>query len=98
MIKAFSRKAYQTLGPITRQVYVMLKGQRDISASTFTGRALVPGIASGTIIFSDVALSFWGGVDSQTGEVIDRYHPLSSQVIAGKILAIPGGRGSCTGS
>jgi predicted aconitase/predicted aconitase with swiveling domain len=76
----------------------MLKGQRDISASTFTGRALVPGIASGTIIFSDVALSFWGGVDSQTGEVIDRHHPLSSQVIAGKILAIPGGRGSCTGS
>lgn len=76
----------------------MLEPQQDFPERAFAGRALVPGVASGTLIFSDVALSFWGGVNSQTGEVIDRHHPLSSQVIAGKILAIPGGRGSCTGS
>lgn len=45
-----------------------------------------------------MGLSFWGGVDPFSGEVIDRHHPLSGQVIAGKVLAIPSGRGSCTGS
>lgn len=65
---------------------------------TFSGRALVSGRAHGAVVHSDVPLSFWGGVDSQTGEIIDRHHPLSGQSLTGKILAIPGGRGSCTGS
>lgn len=64
----------------------------------FAGYALVAGHATGAVVFSDTALSFWGGVDSQTGEVIDRHHPLSTKLLTGKILAIPGGRGSCTGS
>jgi hypothetical protein len=62
------------------------------------GRALVSGQATGAVLFSDVELSFWGGVNPQTGEIIDRHHPLSGAVISGKILAIPQGRGSCTGS
>ena len=45
-----------------------------------------------------MGLSFWGGVDPFTGEVIDRHHPLSGQKLAGRVLAIPSGRGSCTGS
>ena len=61
-------------------------------------RALVDGSASGALLYSDVGLSFWGGVDAATGDVIDRHHPLAGQNIAGKILAIPSGRGSCTGS
>jgi len=65
---------------------------------TYSGRALVPGFAHGAVVHSDVPISFWGGVDSQTGAVIDRHHPLSGQSLTGKILAIPGGRGSCTGS
>ncbi|UXN07658.1 cis-3-hydroxy-L-proline dehydratase [Bartonella sp. HY761] len=52
----------------------------------------------GDLIFANEALSFWGGVSPETGEVIDRHHPLSGHVLTGKILAIPGGRGSCTGS
>jgi predicted aconitase/predicted aconitase with swiveling domain len=50
------------------------------------------------LLYSDTPLSFWGGVHTATGEVIDRHHPLSGQVIAGQVLAIPSGRGSCTGS
>ena len=30
--------------------------------------------------------------------MIDRHHPLSGQCLAGRVLAIPSGRGSCTGS
>lgn len=62
------------------------------------GRCLVEGRASGSVLFSDVGLSFWGGVDPATGEIIDRHHPLSGCCVAGAILAIPAGRGSCTGS
>ncbi|MFL6609254.1 MAG: aconitase X, partial [Pseudomonas sp.] len=62
------------------------------------GRSLVEGAAQGTLLFADVGLSFWGGVDAATGEVIDRHHPLSGECLAGRVLAIPSGRGSCTGS
>jgi hypothetical protein len=37
-------------------------------------------------------------VDPLDGVVIDHTHPLHGQCIAGKVLAIPSGRGSCTGS
>ena len=71
---------------------------RSQDKSTFYGTAHVHGRASGKLIASDLALSFWGGIDPQTGEVIDRHHPLSGQCVQDAILAIPGGRGSCTGS
>ena len=61
-------------------------------------RSLVAGAAQGELLYADVGLSFWGGVDPFSGEVIDRHHPLSGQVIAGRVLALPSGRGSCTGS
>ncbi|MCD2171904.1 cis-3-hydroxy-L-proline dehydratase [Rhizobium sp. C4] len=64
----------------------------------FDGTVFVAGHCTGAVIGSDVELSFWGGVNPATGEIIDRHHPLSGQTIAGRILAIPGGRGSCTGS
>lgn len=65
---------------------------------TISGRVVVPGSAEGEILFTDVGLSFWGGVDALTGEVIDRHHPLSGQSPAGRILALPTSRGSCSGS
>ncbi len=61
-------------------------------------KILVEGEASGRLIFSNEPLSFWGGYDSETGEVIDRRHPLSGQILVGKILILPGSRGSSTGS
>ncbi|MDR8386289.1 aconitase family protein [Pseudomonas sp. JL2] len=63
-----------------------------------TGRSLVEGAAQGALLYADVGLSFWGGVDPASGEVIDRHHPLSGERLAGRVLAIPSGRGSCTGS
>ncbi|KAJ4309415.1 hypothetical protein N0V94_008940 [Neodidymelliopsis sp. IMI 364377] len=62
------------------------------------GTSHVPGSASGLLLASNLELSFWGGVDQVTGEVVDRFHPLSGQLLKDKILAIPGGRGSCSGS
>lgn len=66
--------------------------------TSLTGRSLVPGAAQGALLFADVGLSFWGGVDPLRGEIIDRHHPLSGEYLTGRVLAIPSGRGSCTGS
>ena len=67
-------------------------------STALNGRSLVDGAASGELLFADIGLSFWGGVDAFSGEVIDRHHPLSGAHLAGRVLAIPSGRGSCTGS
>ncbi|MCK6253845.1 cis-3-hydroxy-L-proline dehydratase [Pseudomonas fragi] len=65
---------------------------------SLAGHSLVDGAAVAPLLYADVGLSFWGGVDPFSGEVIDRHHPLSGQCLAGRVLAIPSGRGSCTGS
>lgn len=70
----------------------------DGESLVFQGIPYVKGQASGRLIASNTDLSFWGGVDPTTGEIIDRHHELSGQILKDKILAIPGGRGSCTGS
>ncbi len=67
-----------------------------ISTSELRGRAVVPGEARGQLLFSDEPLSFWGGYDAATGEIIDRRHPLSGQIAAGRVLAIPFTKGSST--
>lgn len=69
-----------------------------MSVLTIEGRSLVAGRGQGSLLHADLGLSFWGGVDPFSGEVIDRHHPLSGQSLAGRVLAIPSGRGSCTGS
>lgn len=60
------------------------------------GRLVISGSARGTALVSREPLSFWGGYDWKTGEIIDRRHPLSGSNAAGKILAIPFTRGSST--
>ncbi len=63
---------------------------------TFQGRVVIPGEARGPALVSQEPLSFWGGYDWKTGEIIDRRHELSGSNARGKILAIPFTRGSST--
>ncbi|MBP3932319.1 MAG: DUF126 domain-containing protein, partial [Pseudomonas sp.] len=56
---------------------------------SLAGRSLVDGAAVAQLLYADVGLSFWGGVDPFSGEVIDRHHPLSGECLAGRVLAIP---------
>jgi len=69
-----------------------------VNARTFHAIALVPGAASGPILRLDEPLSFWGGLDSATGTIIDRLHPQRGANVAGRILMMPCGRGSSSGS
>lgn len=59
---------------------------------------LVPGDARGEVVASERMLSFWGGVDPLTGIVIDQRHPLHGVSLTGKIVVLPKGKGSSTGS
>lgn len=61
-------------------------------------RSVISGRADATILACQEGLSFWGGVDASTGRVIDTHHPLRGQSVAGKLLAMPTSRGSCSGS
>jgi predicted aconitase with swiveling domain len=63
---------------------------------TIKGKPFISGSASGQALVSYEPLSFWGGYEWKTGEIIDRRHPLSGSIAKGKILAIPFTRGSST--
>lgn len=56
------------------------------------------GQGEGRILASEMALSLWGGVDPANGNIIDHHHPLGGENWDDRVLVIPHGRGSCTGS
>jgi uncharacterized protein len=60
--------------------------------------ALVPGSAEGAPLLLQTPLSFWGGYDSTSGQVIDRHHPDHGANLAGRVLMMESGRGSSSGS
>ncbi len=62
----------------------------------FQGRVIIRGQAFGAALVSPEPLSFWGGYDWKTGEIIDRRHMLSGSNAKDKILVIPFTRGSST--
>jgi predicted aconitase with swiveling domain len=68
----------------------------DRVTAAITGRPLVRGEAGGLALVTHDALSFWGGYDFRTGEIIDRHHPLAGVVAGGRILAVPFSKGSST--
>jgi predicted aconitase with swiveling domain len=58
------------------------------------GRALVEGSATGLALVLDEPLSFWGGLDPSTGEIVEAGHAQRGEVVTGRILVMPSGRGS----
>ena len=61
-----------------------------------SGRPVVEGEAAGDALVTTDALSFWGGYDFHTGEIIDKHHPLAGVRATGRILAVPFSKGSST--
>jgi len=60
------------------------------------GRPIVEGTAEGEALVTTEALSFWGGYDFRTGEIIDKHHPLRGVRAAGRVLVVPFSKGSST--
>ena len=61
-------------------------------AASGTGMRLTGGAASGDVIFLEHGLSFWGGVDPDSGTIIDTHHPACGQSVTGKVVAMPTSR------
>jgi predicted aconitase with swiveling domain len=61
-----------------------------------SGQVVIAGRAAAPALAANEPLSFWGGYDHATGEIIDRRHPLSGQIAAGRVLCLPFTRGSST--
>ncbi len=62
------------------------------------GRSIYTGIAQGQALVTRMGISFFGGVDPETGIVVERGHELEGQSVAGKVLVFPSGKGSTVGS
>ncbi|MBI5486784.1 MAG: DUF126 domain-containing protein [Deltaproteobacteria bacterium] len=62
------------------------------------GRVIRGGEARGVALVSSAAISFYGGVDPDTGKVIEKGHPLEGRSLAGRVLVMPTGKGSTVGS
>ena len=58
----------------------------------------MPGESVGQVLNLERPLSFWGGVDPETGRVTDVHHPQHGVVVTGRVLVMPTGRGSSSSS
>jgi len=61
-------------------------------------RTVVKGFGEGPAIVSRSPISFFGGVDRETGRIIEKDHELGGETVSGKVFLFPYGKGSTVGS
>jgi predicted aconitase with swiveling domain len=61
-------------------------------------KVVVKGRGVGTVLKSESALSFLGGIDPNTGIIQDKAHSLFGENVKGRILVMPSSKGSTVGS
>jgi uncharacterized protein len=66
--------------------------------TSFAAEVLVAGDAHGEALVLEEPLSLWGGLDPDTGAIIDRRHPSAGAIVTGRVLILPAGRGSSSAS
>lgn len=62
------------------------------------GRIISKGVAEGEALTTSQAISFYGGVDPNSSEIIEKGHDLRGQKVKDRILVFPNGKGSTVGS
>ncbi len=62
------------------------------------GRIIYKGKSEGVALVTTQPISFYGGVDPNSGEVIEKGHELQGQIVKDRILIFPNGKGSTVGS
>jgi uncharacterized protein len=62
------------------------------------GRIIFKGHVKGEALVSKDPISFFGGVDPDTGIITDKGHQIEGKSMKGKILIFPHGKGSTVGS
>jgi len=59
---------------------------------------VVAGAASGPVLVLERPLSFWGGVDPETGRICDPRHPQYGEPVTGRVLLMARAVGSSSSS
>jgi predicted aconitase with swiveling domain len=62
------------------------------------GRIIKAGEAEGIALVSQEPIGFLGGIDPETGQVIEPGHSLLGACVANRVLVFPTGKGSTVGS
>ena len=62
------------------------------------GRTIKAGNGRGSALVSPEPIGFLGGVDPETGIIIEKGHPLEGESVSGRVLVFPTGKGSTVGS
>ncbi len=62
------------------------------------GRKIYKGKVVGEILHTTHDISFYGGCDPDTGEIVEKGHELEGKSVSGKVLVFPTGKGSTVGS
>jgi predicted aconitase with swiveling domain len=62
------------------------------------GRVIKSGTAEGLALVSIEPIGFLGGIDPDSGKVVEAGHPLEGEHVAGRVLVFPTGKGSTVGS
>src|SRR5512143_2562699 len=62
------------------------------------GRTIRAGRTTGEALVTSRGISFFGGVDPETGGVVEKGHDLEGQAIGGRVLVFATGKGSTVGS
>ena len=69
-----------------------------MTEGTIGALALAPGLATGEVLVLAEPLSFWGGLDPETGTLIDAHHPQVGASLTAAVLVMRSGRGSSSSS
>ncbi len=64
----------------------------------FEGEVVRKGKAKGEALVTKEPISFLGGVDPESGKIIEKKHELENEILKEKILVFPHGKGSTVGS
>jgi predicted aconitase with swiveling domain len=74
----------------------MYRGGCDMTE--MKGRKIFKGKTEGEALVTKDDISFFGGCDPETGEIVEKDHELEGQSVSGKVLVFPSGKGSTVGS
>jgi predicted aconitase with swiveling domain len=75
-----------------------MRGSSGDGKMELKGRIIYKGKGEGEALTTNQPISFYGGVDPNTGEVIEKGHELQGKTVKDKVLVFPNGKGSTVGS
>lgn len=62
------------------------------------GRVIKSGSGEGLALVSEESIGFLGGIDPDSGQVVEEGHSLEGEYVTGRVLVFPTGKGSTVGS